>query len=241
MKLLEYKILTELESRNEIEKAKFLCYYLVKERGIVNFSSKNISEIFIDAGFSKPNFSRLKSNLLKSNNMKANLNSQFEFNTVTLEHLEKELGKYWDNYDEIITYSEVLDEKKFTNKYNFITNLIKQINATYAAHCYDATAIIMRRLFEISMIVLYRNTGIDDEIKNADGTYFNLDLIIKNAVSNKKLSLSRIKTKYSHIQTLGNYAAHRIEFICSKKDIDDVTLDYRTALEEIFIKARISS
>lgn len=239
MKLLEYKNITELESRNEIEKTKYLCFYLIKEKNITKFTSKSISEIFNDAGFSNPNFSRLKGKLLKGNIVKANPNSQFEFNAVTMEHLEKELGKYWINYDEIVTFSEVLDEKKFSSKYKFLTNLVKQVNATYAAHCYDATAIIMRRLFEVSTILLYRSVGIDGEIKNADGTYFTLDLIIKNAIKNAKLNLSRIKSKYSHFQTLGNYAAHRIEFICSKKDIDDVILDYRTALEEIFIKTTV--
>lgn len=241
MKLLEYKRRTEISSRNEVEKAKLLCYYLYKEQSVIRFSSKIVSEIFIDAGLAVPNFSRLKKKMIENNLIKNTVKNSgfFEFNQVTFQELEISFGSLWANYQEIITHSEVLDESKFITRYKFIENLVKQVNATYAINCFDATAVMMRRLFEVCLILLYRHLNIDDQIKDSYGNYLYLDSIIKNAISNKSLNLSRIRNQYHKFQMIGNHSAHRIEYVGSKKDIDDILIEYRTAIEEIYIKAGI--
>ena len=157
------------------------------------------------------------------------------FNTITLENFDKEYALFWDDY--IDSSSELLDEGKFCGKYSYLDKIIKQINCCYQEHCFDACAVVMRRLFEIILILTYQNCGIDDEIKDSSGNYQTLDAIIKNAKNNSTLKLSRTKNKFDSFKNLGNNSAHGITYTASSKDIDDIKMDFRKAIEELYCKA----
>ena len=51
-------------------------------------------------------------------------------------------------------------DRKFCGKRPFLTRLIQQINFTYGHNCYDACAVLMRRLFEVLLVLAYQNKGI---------------------------------------------------------------------------------
>ena len=241
MKIMDFINNTDLMSKSEIDKATLLCYYDYKENDHIVFSMVEILTIFSNAGFHSPNSSRLRNKLISNKIMKpaGKQKHLLEFILVKLQQLDAEYCCLWDDCEIILSDSELFDEKKFCGKRSYLTSLIQQINSTYKHHCYDASAVLMRRLFEISLILTYQKLGIDEEIKNPDGTYKLLEGIVSNALNNKKLNLSRIKKKYDDIRKVGNFSAHRIEYIASKKDIDDIKIDYRTALEELFIKAEL--
>ena len=60
-----------------------------------------------------------------------------------------------------------------------VDQLIYQINHSYANNCYDAAAVLMRRLFEVLLVLSYQNNGIDDQIKDSTGKgYIMLDGIV---------------------------------------------------------------
>lgn len=42
-------------------------------------------------------------------------------------------------------------------------------------NCYDACAVLMRRVFEISLILAYEHHGIQDDIKDEKGDYVMLE------------------------------------------------------------------
>lgn len=147
------------------------------------------------------------------------------------------LGQQWEDYETIDSDSELLDETKFCNKRVFLTKITKQINYSYKSNCYDCCAVMLRRLLEICLILSYKNLGIDDEIKNSSGNYLMLEGIIKNARTNKKLDLSRLREKLDDFREVGNFSAHGISYTASKKDIDDIKINYRAILEELYIKA----
>jgi len=154
--------------------------------------------------------------------------------------LDKNYGNIWNDTDKIESSSELLDENKFCGKRGFLTRLIKQINACYKHNCYDACAVLMRRLFEVVLVLSFQHNKIDNLIKDTSNVgYLMLEQIVKVAQCNTTLNLSRNKLKYDLFRQIGNFSAHSITYIASVKDIDDIKIDYRVMLEELYNKSGI--
>jgi hypothetical protein len=242
MKLLEYMDLTDLVHKSEVNRAKYLCYYLYKETGQQEFSMKDMLELLEQCGFNTPNISRLKANLTTGSSKVMRIRNDGEttltFIAAIMQRMEKDLGSFWLDNECIESNSDLIDEVKFYGKRGFLDKLIIQINNTYANHCYDACAVLMRRLFEVLLVLMYQEYGIDEEIKDPSGLgYLMLDKIVTNVIANKVLNLSRIKKEYDTFRQVGNFSAHSITYTAGKKDIDDIKLNYRVMLEELYTKA----
>lgn len=242
MKIIDFLNLCNLNSKIETERAKLLCFYYYKETLEQQFTMTTISNLMLQSGFNIPNTSRLKVKLTKGK-QKVLLpvkgkKGLFEFIPIILQELEKEIGKAWDDTEKIVSSSEVIDEIKFVGRRMYLDRLIMQINHTYAYNCYDACAVLMRRLFEVMLVLSYQRLGIDNEIKDSsDSGYIMLDGIVSNAKNNTKLKLSRIKSEFDTFRKVGNFSAHSITYTAGKKDIDDIKLNYRVMLEELYDKA----
>ena len=243
MELLKFIEAIGLNEKSEKDRALHLCYYYYKETGEKRFSMSLVSKLFDNCGYSLPNSSRLKGNLTTGKNkmfLRTKNSSIIEFVPVVLQELERSIGGLWEDNITVDSDSELLDEDKFCNKRQYLDKLIHQINHCYSNNCYDATAVLMRRMLEILLIQSYIELGIDDEIKNSDGnSYKMLDGIVKNAISNSTLALSRIKNELDTIRKVGNFSAHGLTYTASKKDIDDIKLNYRVLIEELYNKARL--
>lgn len=244
MELLEFMELVDLNGKCESERAKLICFYRYQEFQEREFSMSIISETLIQCGFSAPNTSRLKDKLLKGKDksfmLVKNDKNKIEFIPVAVQFLVKELGSAWNDTETIISGSELLDENKFTGKRQYLDRLVRQINHTYANNCYDACAVMLRRLFEVLLIMAYQHLGIDNEIKDRAGNgYLMLEGIVNNAKTNNTLKMSRIKNEFDTFRKVGNFSAHNITYTASKKDIDDIKLDYRVMLEELYNKANL--
>ena len=156
--------------------------------------------------------------------------------------MEKEYAGLWEDNITIDSDSELIDEQKFVGKRKYLDQLIYQINHSYANNCYDAAAVLMRRLFEVLLVLSYQNNGIDDQIKDSTGKgYIMLDGIVKNAKNNQILKISRIKSEFDTFRMVGNFSAHNITYTAGKKDIDDIKLNYRVMLEELYSKAGLTT
>ncbi len=167
MQILDFIEKTDLSKQNECEKAKLLCFYHYKETGTTVFSMTLISELMINSGYNAPNTSRLKDKLTSGKN-KAFLKSKgnaptIEFVPAIFQSLEKTIGAFWTDTTTIESCSELLDETKFCGYRNYLDRLIYQINHSYASNCYDAAAVLMRRLFEVLLILSYQYLGIDND------------------------------------------------------------------------------
>ena len=244
MQILDFMALVDLNSKTEADRAKLLCFYHSKETGDMQFSMADISSLMVQCGYCAPNTSRLKEKLIKGKD-KAMLisngsTSVVKFIPAVLQSLEKEIGKAWQDTETIISNSELIEEVKFCGKKPFIDRLIKQINFTYGNNCYDACAVLMRRLFEILLVLSYQNLGIEADITNSQGYHFMLEGIVKNAVQNKKLNVpSRIAKNFDSFREVGNNSAHSITYTAGKKDIDDIKVNYRVMMEDLFNRAGI--
>lgn len=242
MKIIDFIDILKINEKNEAEKATLLCFYHSKEGDELEFSLSRIASIMIDSGYNAPNTSRLKEQLIKGKNkafiVKKNSCITLSFIPAVYQRIEQEIGYLWENDEEIESEGTLIDENKFCGKRNYLDKLIFQINHSYENNCYDAAAVLMRRLFELLLIMAYQNIGIDNEIKDPNGSgYKMLDGIVKNAIGNSKLKLSRIKMDFDSFRLVGNNSAHGIFYIAGKKDIDDIKIRYRVMLEELYNKA----
>lgn len=246
MQIYEFAIKNDVANKKETEKAKLLCYFHYKESGETLFSMSKMSEIIVDAGFNAPNTSRLKDSLIKGKEKAFLLSKKnkgsLEFIPAVLQEMDLTIGQAWNDTVTIVSDSELIDETKFCGKRNYVDRLITQINHSYAYNCYDACAVLMRRLFEVLLVLSYQHLGIDGEIKDSTGVgYIMLDGIVKNAKNNAVLKLSRIKKEFDTFRMVGNFSAHNITYTAGKKDIDDIKLNYRVMLEELYNKAGLTA
>lgn len=244
MRIFDYVKTYDLAAKTEVEKAKMLSYYHYKETGKNIFTMAIISELMVNAGFNTPHTTRLRESLIRGNRGKGKvfLPSKtklgvLEFIPAVLQEMDSSIGKAWNDTSTIISSSELIDEAKFCGKRGYLTKLIQQINSSYKNNCYDACAVLMRRLFEVLLILSYQKLGIDDMIKSSDGNYLMLERIVNDAKANATLKLSRIKNDFDSFREIGNFSAHGITYIAVRKDIDGIKLKYRVMLEELYNKA----
>ncbi len=230
---------TDLCSQTEIEKVKLLATYLSQYEDKKEFSLSEILYMLESLGCKVSNVTRLRQKLTKDRTFKKSKDNCWILNPKTTQ-------KYIENYKEqledntyIISDSELLEEAKFSGKRGYLDKLISQANNCYHNNCYDACAVMLRRIFEILLILSYRNNNIESEIQDSSGQTYMLERIVANAISNKTLKLSsrNLLNEYTSIRNIGNYAAHKIEYNTTIKDIDDIKTIYRVRLEELYHKA----
>jgi hypothetical protein len=246
MQLLQFIENTNLDSCVEADRAKLLCFYHYKVTGDLHFAMTLIVDLMQKCGFSAPNTSRLREKLIKG---KAKVflpvkgsKTEYEFIPAVLQSLDKEYASIWEDTETIVSDSELIDELKFCGKRDYLNKLIIQINHSYAHNCYDACAVLMRRLFEVLLVLSFQQHSIDDEIKDTAGAgYIMLDGIVKKAKNSSILKLSRIKNEFDTFRMVGNFSAHNITYTAGKKDIDDIKLNYRVMLEELYNKAGLTA
>lgn len=242
MKLLEYMETTELKEMLEVDRAKMLCYFHYKEEGDVAFKVSSIATWMEECNFSKPNTSRLKTNLTKGKGKafcfsKTNKNA-LEFVPAVLQALDREYGQLWQDTVTIESNNELLEEVKFCGKQPYLDKLVHQINHCYGQNCYDACAVLMRRLFEVLLVLTYQNKGVEAAITRPDGTHKMLEGIVKDARQNPSLGIpSRISNNFDAFRDVGNYSAHSITYTAGKLDIDRIAREYRVMLEDLYNRA----
>ena len=226
---------TNLEQKTEFEKVSYVSYYLVKSNNN-EFTINDIDKILKENGFFISNLSRIKNQVKKSKMFKNTKNDYYSLTNTGIKEL-KFLEEVLDTDDIVESEIELLELKIFYGHTTYLNKLVLQANKCYEEKCYDACATMLRRILEILLIKSYEILGIEQVIKDPNGNYYLLERICNDAKTNSTLNLSRIKTKLDVIRNIGNYAAHRITYNTTKKDIDDIKVDLRVLLEELLYKA----
>ena len=244
MEIIDFVNQINLGEQSEIDRTKFVCFFEYKRTGKTTFCMSEICDLLQAFGFNRPNVSRLKTKLIKGNEkvmLSRNAGKEFEIIPIVLQKLESDYGNLWSDTVSVKSNSELIDEVKFGGKKPYIDRIIKQINFTYDNNCYDACAVLLRRLFEILLVLAYQRNGVEQDITNEQGHHFMLEGIVKNAKTNATLNFSsRVKNNFDTFREVGNNSAHSITYTASKKDIDDIKIAYRVMLDELYDKAGIS-
>jgi len=131
-------------------------------------------------------------------------------------------------------YDYVLHRKLFENTRGYMLQVVDQINLCYEHTCYDACAVMIRRLIEILIIETYDKYNIESEICDSDNNFFFLDELISRFISASHWKIGRnTKSGLKKLKTIGDQSAHSRRYNAKRSYIDTVAQDLRVVTEEL--------
>lgn len=122
----------------------------------------------------------------------------------------------------------------------YLATVGRQMNGCYTKGWYDACAVMMRRLIEISIIEAFEHKVIAQKIKGGDGNYLQLTDLVARALAEPALPLSRNAKKYlPQLRDVGHMSAHGRYFLARREDIERVQQGCRVVVEEFLHHANL--
>ncbi|MCF8467217.1 MAG: DUF4145 domain-containing protein [Sneathiella sp.] len=132
----------------------------------------------------------------------------------------------------------VISRGHFTETRGYILRVVDQINTSYEATCYDACAVMIRRLVEILIIESFCYHKEESEIKDKDNNFLLLQDLINKTLSKTNWHLSRnTKSGLKRLKNVGDLSAHSRRYNAVRTDIDDIKGDLRVTSEELLYVA----
>jgi hypothetical protein len=120
----------------------------------------------------------------------------------------------------------------------YLISVGRQMNGCFARGWYDACAVMMRRLLEISIIEAVEHKGIDSKIRDSKGDYLQLSDLISSALAEPAIRLSRnAKKALPQLRDVGHLSAHGRTFHARKEDIEAIRMGCRVVIEELLTHA----
>ncbi len=136
----------------------------------------------------------------------------------------------------------VLPNSLFRGTRGYIEKVVHQINRSYSSTCFDACAVMIRRLIETLIIEAFEHHGRSNRIQDANGDYFYLERLISVTLSETKWNLGRnTKSALQKLKKIGDLSAHSRRYNAHRQYIDDIIIDLRTASEELLYIAGLRS
>jgi hypothetical protein len=230
---------SKLDTLQELEKALLLAFFYLRKENLAEFSASGCASWMNDLHLGKPNVTRLEDKLKRSpRTVSGAKRGLFRLHHTYLKELDSIYPQFAQKSQEVMDDGTILPPAVYEKTYGYIFTLAKEINSSYEHNIFDGCSVLMRRLEEVLLILSYQKLGIDGAIRDANGNYFLLEAIVKDAVGNLKLDLSRnSKTTVEEIRKLGNYSAHKITYICRREYIKEKIDDYRALIDELLNKS----
>jgi hypothetical protein len=243
MTLDQFVAISKLETLTELDKSCQLAYYYMRTSSTNDFSASDCLNWLEGLGFGKPNKTRLEQHLAASRDtVKGAKAGLFRLHHTYVKKLGALYPQIAETSQEVIDRGAVLPEVLYRNSRGYLESLAKQINASYENNIFDGCAVLMRRLEEVLLIHAYEKHGIASVIKDGNDNYLLLEGIVKDAVGNATLSLSRnSKVTVEDIRKLGNFSAHKITYTCKREYISEKIPEFRALIDELLHKAGIRS
>lgn len=122
----------------------------------------------------------------------------------------------------------------------YLVTVGRQMNACFQAGWFDACAVMMRRLLEISIIEAFEARGVANKIKDADGNYVQLSPMITAALAEASWTLSKNTKKYlPQLRDAGHQSAHGRYYHARVDDIERIQPWCRVIIEEFLHHAKL--
>lgn len=136
----------------------------------------------------------------------------------------------------------VIDRYLLTNTRGYIEKVGSQINITYESGCYDACAVMVRRLVETLIIEMFESRSIAYKIKNPNGEFYYLKDLIIFCTAESVWNLSRnSRRSLDKLKDVGDKSAHNRYFNAQRRDIDNIKSDLRGSSQEALYISRIKN
>jgi hypothetical protein len=161
---------------------------------------------------------------------------------ISSKAIQDEVNQFWlPPADGLPSRQEmVLAKSLVKGTKGYIVIVANQINSTYENGCYDACAVMIRRLVETLIIEAFEYHNIANKIKGPTGNFFYLSDLITYTLNETKWNLGRnAKQALPKLKSIGDLSAHSRRFIANRDDIDKIIPDLRTALQELIYLANL--
>lgn len=133
----------------------------------------------------------------------------------------------------------ILPHSLFSGTRGYIECVVYQINASYSATCYDACAVMIRRLVEMLIIEVYEHHHRGTEIKDSDGNYVMLDALIKRVLDGSWSIGRATKSGLRKLKSFGDLSAHSRRYNARREYVDGVVVELRVICEELLYLAKL--
>jgi len=158
--------------------------------------------------------------------------------------LQKESDEYFLPSQDIVPIkrNDVLVHSLFENTRSYIEKIVFQINKCYGDGCYDACAVMIRRLLEVLIIETFDSKNLINKIKDNDDNFFSLEELINRILGEKSLNLSRNTKKAlatKKIKKIGDQSAHSRHYNACRSYIDDIKMDLGIVTQELLYKSEL--
>lgn len=115
----------------------------------------------------------------------------------------------------------------------YLVSVGNQMNGCFSRGWYDASAVMMRRLLEISLIEAFEARGIAASIKDGKGDYLQLSDLVAEALRQDAWTLSRnCKKILPTLRDAGHNSAHGRYYHARREDIESLRPGCRIVIEE---------
>lgn len=115
----------------------------------------------------------------------------------------------------------------------YLVTIARQMNGCFSEGWFDASAVMMRRLLEITVIEAFEAKGISVKIKTASGDYVQLSDLVNAALNEPSWSLSRdCKRLLPKLRDAGHKSAHGRYYHARREDVDALRSGCRIVIEE---------
>jgi hypothetical protein len=123
---------------------------------------------------------------------------------------------------------------------NYLVMVVHQINTTYENACFDACAVMVRRLVESLIIEAFEANGLDALIKGPDTYFLQLGQLIDKTLAQTQWNLNRTSQKtLKKLKSGGDTSAHNRRYIAPRHDIEEIIHDIRVVVQELLAIAKL--
>lgn len=214
-----------------------LWWYDYHESGPVR-DAKELADRIKAAGYAQQNVTRLRGQL-EGDSRVVKRDDGFRAKVQARDALTDEFGALTGPQRPPVT-SAVLPIELFFDTRDYLENIVEQANAAYEHALFDCCAVMLRRLAETLIILVYEHESREDEIKDGNDRYFLFSKLIKHVENDDDLDLShRCLKGLKEFKRLGNLSAHKRRYNAVQDDIDRVRDGLREAAEELMYHSGI--
>lgn len=222
-----------------VEQAEALLWYYEQTQLFTERSVADVVRDIRDLGFGVQPVDRLRNALRRSRlTVSGTARDTFRINAARFQELTNTYGGLLNIVEPQVT-SSVIPVEFVAGTRTYIERLVKQINASYDAGSFDASAVILRRLMESLLIEIYIASGRQALIRQG-AVFMQLSDLITTLANDTVVTKSRNLVRgLSLIKDIGDTAAHDRTYITPKQDIDDNRTAMRRVINELLVLAGI--
>lgn len=224
---------------SRLDQAIALLWYYEQAQLYTERSASDLTSDIEEEGFGRQSASRLRELLRRSRfTVGGTGRGTLRINAARFQELSDRYSGLLDIVEPQAT-SSVIPLEFVAGTRTYLERLVKQINGSYDAGYFDASAVMLRRLMESLLIDIYIAQGRQADIK-VGGAFMQLNGLINYVLNDPLVDKSRgFGRGMNLIKDIGDTAAHDRVYITPKQDIDDNKTALRRVINELLVLAGI--